>query len=214
MLASIIFIINMSRAVVRRTHSGSDIFSKRIRPAKDVAVLQETGHERVVLQLEGVLFFGNADSLSEMVKRLFQKADMIALDMRAISDIDVSGANILAQLLSRSRALKKAILFCGVPAPLLGAVRALLRNTPIAEDLIKSDLDSALEWMEERSLFRHAGKRNPSDVLELREIDFLSGLDALEMDRVGSCLVLRQFAAGEVLCREGQEGDRMWLLAK
>ena len=95
LVSGIIFVINMSRPVVRRRILGDDFFSKRIRSTEDMEILQRTGGRRTVLQLEGVLFFGNAEDLAREIKDLFLRADMIALDMRAITDIDVSGANIL-----------------------------------------------------------------------------------------------------------------------
>jgi anti-anti-sigma regulatory factor len=67
--------------------------------------------------LNGVLFFGNAEDLSTKVRQLFAKADMVALDMRSVADIDVSGANILANVASKSRARGKSLLFCAVPEP-------------------------------------------------------------------------------------------------
>jgi CRP-like cAMP-binding protein len=177
LLSGLVFVMNMSRPVVRRGFAGGEIQSKRLRPARDVAILRDTGPERAVLQLEGVLFFGNADDLSAKVKMLFREADMIALDMRGVSDVDVSGANILANLISKN-------------------------------------LDSALEWMEEKSLLRHADKRSQADVLAFSEIDFLAGIEQSDLDRLSEVLTRREFAPGEIICREGDDGDRMWLLAK
>jgi sulfate permease, SulP family len=113
----------------------------------------------VVLQLEGVLLFGNADDLSAKVKMLFQHTDMITLDMRRVSDIDVSGANILANLINKSRALRKHLLFCEVPPSQLASIKGLFGKRSEADELIKPDLDSALEWMEEKALLLHADKR-------------------------------------------------------
>ena len=93
--------MNMSRPIVRRTLFGTEIQSKRLRATKDVEILRDTGSNRAVMQLEGVLFFGNADDLSAQIKSLFQKTDMVTLDMRGVNDIDVSGANILRE--SRQR---------------------------------------------------------------------------------------------------------------
>jgi MFS superfamily sulfate permease-like transporter len=214
LLAGIIFVMNMSRPIVRRALLGSDIHSKRIRPTKDVAILLDTGSYRVVLQLEGVLFFGNADDLSSKVKQLFQQADMITLDMRGINDIDVSGANILANLVNKSRELKKFLLFCNVPPSHVGIIKSLVPKTMATEELIKHDLDSALEWMEEKSLLLHADRRSQADVLALGEIDFLAGIEERDLDRLREVLTRREFAPGEIICREGEEGDRMWLLAK
>jgi sulfate permease, SulP family len=213
-LAGMIFIINMSRPIVERVFLGHDIQSKRIRPTKDVEILLETGQKRAVLLLEGVLFFGNADDLSAKVKQLFLQADMVTLDMRGVSDIDVSGANILASLANKSRAQSKYLLFCGVSEPLYAIVKGILPEGAAADVSIQRDLDAALEWMEEASLQLHAERRGRTDALDLRDIDFLSGLATDELERLGEVLTKREFSAGDTICREGEEGDRMWLLAK
>ncbi len=214
LLAGTIFIVNMSRPVVERVLLGHDIQSKRIRPLKDVEILRETGPQRAVVLLEGVLFFGNADDLSAKVKQLFLHADLVALDMRGVSDIDVSGANILANLASKSRAQNKNLVFCGVPEPLDAIVKGVLPKGNAAEPNITRDLDAALEWMEEKSLQLHAERRDRADVLDLHDIDFLSGLAMEELEWLREVLTKREFAAGDTICREGDEGDRMWLLAK
>ena len=213
-LAGTIFIMNMSRPVVERVLLGQDIQSKRIRPVKDAELLRETGPQRAVVLLDGVLFFGNAEDLSATVKQLFLQADRVALDMRGVSDIDVSGANILANLASKSRAQGKSLLFCGVSESLYAVVRGVLPKGAAVDVSIQRDLDAALEWMEEMSLQLNAERRDRAGVLELRDIDFLSGLAISELERLGELLTKREFAAGDIVCREGEEGDRMWLLAK
>lgn len=214
LLAGIIFVVKMSRPVVRRTLTGEEIQSKRIRPVRDVAILRETAAQRAVLQLEGVLFFGNADDLSGRIKQIFGNAEMVALDLRGITDIDVSGATILENILAKSRGWKKDLMFCEVPATLGIAVRTLVRKAIKSEDSIKPDLDAALEWMEEKCLRLHADKRARADVLELRDIDFLAGIDEANLEHLRRFLTRREFAQGEIICSEGEEGDRMWLLAK
>jgi len=214
LLAGTIFIVTMSRPIVRSALSGTDVSSKRIRPTQDVTILRDSGASRVVMQLEGVLFFGNADDLSARVKQLFLQADMIALDLRGINDVDVSGANILATLATKSRDLKKHLLFCNVPPAHVSLINGLVSKTRGSQEMIKPDLDAALEWMEERSLLLHADRRSQADVLSLDEIDLLAGIGAQGLDRLREVLTQREFAPGEIICKEGEEGDRMWLLAK
>jgi CRP-like cAMP-binding protein/anti-anti-sigma regulatory factor len=139
---------------------------------------------------------------------------MVTLDMRGVNDIDVSGANILANLVNKSRALKKFLLFCHVPPPCLKTVEGLVPKTVTVEELIKHDLDSALEWMEEKSLLLNADKRSRADVLSLGEMEFLAGIEESDLNRLGQVLTRRDFGQGEIICREGDAGDRMWLLAK
>jgi sulfate permease, SulP family len=214
LVAGTIFVINMSRPIIRRTFFGNEVQSKRLRPAKDVAILQDTGSHRAVLQLEGVLFFGNADDLSVRVRTLFQKAEMVVLDMRGVNDIDVSGATILASLVSKSREMKKYLLFCHVPTSCLKTVQSLIPKMLPPEELIKNDLDSALEWMEEKSLLLNAARRSHAEVLSLGEMEFLAGIEESDLNLLSELLTRQEFAQGEIICSEGDEGDRMWLLVK
>lgn len=214
LLAGTIFVVNMSRPVVRRAFTGAQMQSKRIRPARDIEILRDTGAKRVVLQLEGVLFFGNADDLSARIKTLFNDADMIALDLRGVSDLDASGATILENIMTKSRGWKKDLLLCEVPPAHGNAIKTVVRKAVRNEDAIKSDLDAALEWMEEKSLHLHADKRAQAEVLDLGDIDFLNGIDGAGLDQLRAVLIRRDFAQGATICREGDDGDRMWLLAK
>jgi anti-anti-sigma regulatory factor len=176
--------------------------------------LHNTASTRAAIRLDGMLFFGNAEDLATRVKTLFQQADMIALDLRGVSDIDVTGAQILTSLVGTVRAKGKHLLFCGVPDSLSTIIRGILGPGTARALEIHQDLDAALEWMEERSLQADSAWRDNAEVLALRDIDFLSGLASSELDQVAAIVTRCEFAAGETICREGDEGDRMWLLAK
>ena len=214
LVSGIIFVINMSRPVVRRRISGGEFFSKRIRSADDMAILQRAGERRTVLQLEGVLFFGNAEDLAREVRDLFSRADMIALDMRAITDIDVSGANILNTLVRRSRQHGKHLFFCNVPATQMAIVQDIFDSSDAAAAAIKPDLETTLEWMEDETLRVSLNSGSQAAMLTLDEIDFFDGVPEQELEQLRPLLKLREFRMGEVICREGDPGDKMWLLVK
>jgi CRP-like cAMP-binding protein/anti-anti-sigma regulatory factor len=214
LMSGIIFVINMSRPVVRRRILGDEYFSKRIRAAEDMEVLQRAGARRAVLQLEGVLFFGNAEDLAREVKDLFLRCDMVTLDLRAITDIDASGANILSTLVRRSRLHGKRLFFCNVPPMQYAVMRDLFDSVDAADDAIKPDLETALEWMEDETLRRNLDLRGPAAMLALDEIDFFKGVPAEELEQLREVLKLREYELGEVICREGDPGDKMWLLVK
>lgn len=214
LLACVIFIINMSRPVVRREWSGSELFSRRIRPAEDVGILERTGLRRAMLQLEGVLFFGNADALAARLKELFDRADMVALDLAAVSDIDVSGATILRNVAAKAREKGQYLLFCNVPDSQEGIIASIALAAAGPGVAVMRDRDAALEWMEEKTLAGLEQRRTRPQPLPLDRIDFLAGLSERELAALATVLVPRQFHPGEALCREGGEGDRMWLLVK
>ncbi|CAN5185155.1 hypothetical protein BH11PSE4_BH11PSE4_38680 [soil metagenome] len=212
-LSSIIFVINMSRPLVRRAHFGDTLFSKRIRSADDLATLLETGRQRAILQLEGALFFGNADDLSLRVKQLLDGADTVLLDMAAISDLDVSGINALRSLRQKAAERKRQLITCNVRPVHATIIGNAIGHDPAAPPMT-GDLDSALEWMEQRVLDRSAGGRGQTDLLALEQIDFLNAVSADDMRELVDVMTLREFTRGDTLCREGDAGDRMWLILK
>jgi len=134
--------------------------------------------------------------------------------MRAITDIDASGSNILGNLVSRYRVHGKRLLFCNAPTAQLVIVKSLFFRPQSADDAIKADLESALEWMEEETLRHDLEECGRSGPLTLEEIDLLDGLAPEELARRRPMLKLLKFKAGEAICREGDAGDRMWLLVK
>jgi MFS superfamily sulfate permease-like transporter len=208
--ACLTFVINMSQPIVRRRLSGVTVRSKRVRTAAEAALLRDTGERQLVLQLSGVLFFGNAETLSREVLSNFDKADTVVLDCRGVADIDASGANIIGELVDKSRKLGKRLLFCNVP---LAHRRAIAR---IAGDGAASfgDLDSTLERLEDEALQAQRELAAKSDPLQLDEHDFVSGLDESERQALGALLTRRTFAQGETLAVENEPGDRMWLIMK
>jgi MFS superfamily sulfate permease-like transporter/CRP-like cAMP-binding protein len=212
LVAGVVFIANMSRPIVRRRYTCDVMMSKRMRNAEDAAFLRDTGRRRVILELHGVLFFGNADDLSEMTSRAFAAADMIVFDCRGISDVDVSGATILRNLFNKSRRQRKQLFLCNVPQTHAQTLTNLAEGG--GEPSIFPDLDSTLEWMEERVLQKQTKGRANSETLPLEQHDFVKGLDDADRAVLAGHLVAREFPAGTTLCVEGEPADRMWLLTK
>jgi sulfate permease, SulP family len=208
LLSCLIFMKDMSRPIVRRRILGDISFSKRSRSADDLSILRRTGARRVALELEGVLFFGNADDLFEVVERLLPDCDMILFDLRGIADIDVSGAAILRGIVARCRARRKHVLFCNVPKTVSSGMFAMQASA------VLSDFDSALEWMEEEALRTATAARPRPDRIAPESADLLKAFDEHERAVFMSGLEQRTFPSGAVMCKEGEDADRMWILAK
>jgi MFS superfamily sulfate permease-like transporter len=210
--ACLTFVMRMSKPIVQRRMSGSHVHSKRVWAHDEAAHLQETGERRRVLSLNGVLFFGNAETLSREVLSTFDEADTVIVDCRGVSDIDASGANIIRELAEKSRRLGRLLLFCNVPPVHQNAVSAAV-GTGKTPSLFP-DLDSALEWSEERDLATHDRGGAQSGAIELAQHDFLRGLSGDDCQVLASLLQKKAFAKGTLLATEGEAGDRMWLIGK
>jgi MFS superfamily sulfate permease-like transporter len=206
-LSCIIFIVDMARPLVRRRYPGDTLFSMRVRPERDNEILWSSGHLRVILELQGVMFFGNADDLCAEIQDRFSEVEMMLLDFQRVADIDVSAVGALQQAVSKARAKKKTLLFCAVPA----AHRALFEGFIEPGDAVFGDRDAALEWMEEKVL-REAG-RSEFEEVPLDQVEFLRGLEPHEIELVSKYLMPMSFPAGTILCREGEEADYLWILS-
>jgi len=210
-LACIIFIANMSKPVIRRHLSGESTFSKRIRPERDTKVLRETGARRAIFELQGVLFFGNAEDLARAVTVKSSSATVVVLDLRGISDIDVSGVTVLRGLVERLLKRSIRVVFCNVPPGHSSAIRPFAGNNLQS---IFPDLDSALEVLEEEALVGEHGVAQSPEQLALSEHEFVRGLVSDELAAFAPYLIRREFKQGSNLCVEGEPADRMWLLMK
>jgi sulfate permease, SulP family len=181
--------------LVRHSYFGHETFSKRARPSDDTAILQRTGRERAILELQGVLFFGNGDALSNIVDDILKEAKMVLLDLGGISDVDVSGASILANLMERAHARGKKILLCNLQGTDLA--RSSRQKLP--------NVDSGLQWMEDQAL-RAAGTRTPTRAIALEAHELTQKLNLGEFAIFAAVLIRPDFERGTVIRREGEDG--------
>jgi MFS superfamily sulfate permease-like transporter len=211
-LSCILFIADMSRSIIRRRYRGDEVFSKRVRPPDDIAMLRQSGGTRAVLELNGVMFFGNADELSRETDELFKRADMVLLDLEGVTDIDFSAASILRYELTKSARHRKSLLFSGVPPAAYELLTDPLSGAALPNSVIFADRDAALEWMEERALSQ-ASRAAPTR-LPLAEHQLFASLTPEEFAVMEGLLEREDYPATTILCREGDEADRMWILTR
>jgi MFS superfamily sulfate permease-like transporter len=206
-LSAVIFISQMSRPAIRRVVRVPEALSRRARPRTDMEWLQDHGAGIVVAELEGALFFGNAEDLANGIKEHAQGARFIVMDFADVSDIDLSGASVLRDLVDRTKSGGVRILLCNIGQ----------RCHVIAGDLadlgakIFSDRDIALEWAEDRLLAGRGGHHASIEVA-LERHELLNGLSADEVGLVAASLRRLEYDAGEVMCAEGEKADRMWMI--
>jgi SulP family sulfate permease len=213
LLAGILFIADMSRSIVRRRYQGDKIFSKRRRPSGDMELLRESGRRRAVLELEGVMFFGNADELSREVSELFRDVDMLTLDLRGVTDIDFSAATILQYESVRSRRADKRLLLCNVLPQLVELLTTADTAAAVPSSALMPDLDTALEWMEEETLRKLV--RSDQDRQPLERNGLFRGLAEDELRVIFALLRHQIFEAGAIISREGDDvADEMWILTR
>jgi SulP family sulfate permease len=197
----------MNRSLVRAVYAGDVKPSRRIYGAGLAQALDAARSHIRVLELEGALFFGSTEKLGEQVEALAAQSRFVVLDLSRLSAIDVTGAIALERLLRRAGARGTALLLAGAPQQ-----RAQLLATPLAHVERApwfADADLAIEHAERALL----GAVDMQAEIAPEQFALARGLDQAGLALLREALTRQTRRAGEVLFREGDPGDTLFVLA-
>jgi sulfate permease, SulP family len=210
LMSCLIFIVQMSRPVIAQRLGGDLIRSKRIRCVSHVDILRSRGAHILILELQGVLFFGNVDDLAVELRGLEQDVKIVILDMRRVTDVDTSGAAVLQQMARRFEGKGTLLVACGASRKFCKLVWSALGRL---DDVLFIDRDTALEWAEERII--RAQAQQPGFLeLPLEAADLTQRMSQEEIATLAGHLQQVHYEAGAILCRTGDAPDRMWILKR
>ncbi len=195
-IAIVVFMLRMSRSVIRRERYGDAVHSRRAREDADEALLAARGREILALELEGPLFFASAELLQNRVDAAISRGvRYVILDMSRVSELDSTGARILLIAHERLKSVKCHMVLCGTGKR--AELSALIADHGIAEALTPErmlpDLDHALERCEDHLL---AMCREPPASVEhaLERLDLVRDMGADERAALREVLERREYA--------------------
>lgn len=198
---------------IRASYFGDVAVSNVWRPAADRRRLRETAGERLVLYLQGFLFFGTADRLLREIRdRLDSAAGIRALilDFGDVDGVDSSAISSLRRIAEIGVGRGVDVVFCAVPPVVserLGATASAQAHFRIVPSL-----DQALEGCEEDALGASCGARAECATLAeslAREFRDPALAEAI-LDRVTSLDV----PAGGLLMEQGQASDDLLFIER
>lgn len=217
LLTVALFVVSYSRVdAVRHSLSGSDLRSRVKRSGHERQLIDEAGQSVLILQLQGFLFFGTANSVLERVDRRARAApalDCVILDFRRVTGIDASAVLVL-RTLSRAAGSSGYLLVVTELGPAVAAQlqRRGLRGEAGGALRVIDSLDDALEFSEERRLTRTEPDLAPTaDADPLRTA--LAGSD-IDSDSLLAYLNRVALTAGERLVKQGDSPDSLYIVAK
>jgi sulfate permease, SulP family len=115
-IAVVLFVVSMSRSVVRRSYRCGATRSRRSRTADDLALLAQRGEAILVMELQGALFFGTGEKLvQEIDNALMQKTAFVILNLRRVNEIDSTGARALLEINAMLQARQKMLFLKTAP---------------------------------------------------------------------------------------------------
>ena len=207
-------------SIVRGKAYGNQIHSKRVRLPDEMAILESRGDQTVIFELQGSLFFGTTDQLYTSLEPELKTRTYIILDMRRVQSVDFTAVHMLEQIEAILRERGATLIFSHLPEQLPSGQD--MRQYFDQVGLIKSErhvrmfseLDEALEWIEERLIEEQHLERMLEKPLELREIDVFLGRKESTLDALEACMEKRTYKAGEKIFSQGDTGDELFLIRR
>ncbi len=187
--------------------------SQRARSAAERDALASAAERAAIYQLQGDLSFA---AIERVARRLGPELDglcCLVLDLDWVHEVGDPAIRVLRELLASAADAGIAFSFVGL-ARHARLARSL--GEAVAEGLFPhppqhTDLDTALEWCEERIL---ASAEFPATVGELafESLEALRGLDPADRRRVAELAVRREIEPREAVVREGDPSEEIFLL--
>jgi sulfate permease, SulP family len=216
-IAVALFILRMSRALIRRTYCGDALPSRRRRNAPERAILAAQGRQIHVIELEGAIFFGSVNRLADATRRaLDDGARFVVLDIGRVTDIDMTGGRLISQLHADLAARGASLLIANMKEQThwgrmlrdLGVMSAVVGDRPFP------DADRAIEWAEEQIITAASGANAADDEVEFESLDIFRGLSRAECATLRAMVEPRRFARGDVVFAEGDAGSELFLVVR
>ncbi len=215
-LAVVVFTLRMSRGVIRREQYGDVVQARRSREAADTTLLAAHGRSLLILELEGPLFFASAEVLHNRIDAaIAEGVRYVLLDVTRVTELDSTGARFLMQCDERLRAAKCRMVLSGSDSR--PELAALLGDHGVAEVLTRermfADLDRALEWCEDDLLATLRGAELVPGEYPFERLGIVRDVDPDDREVLRPALVRRVYQAGEVVFRQGEQGDALYISA-
>ncbi|MCW5635845.1 MAG: SLC26A/SulP transporter family protein [Rubrivivax sp.] len=222
-LSFLVFVRRINRSLVRAQVSGMARPSRRIYPGAIEARLLGLRPRVVLLELEGALFFGSGAQLPDRIESLAPPVRFVVLDLRRVSTVDESGAMLLHELAQRLAARGQELLLAGV-VPGSSVARDLKAFAPWARDAAPRtfvDADQAMEAAE-AVLLAEAARDDGAlaallateSELPLAACSLVRGLTPRELRLVAAAMQRRELRGGEVLFRQGDEAEALYVVTR
>ena len=202
---------SLARNTVRGVFDLSRLRSKRVRRAQERRLLDEHGGRAKVYQLQGDLMFAAAEAALHRIRAESAGFDLAVVDLRRVSRVDAASAKLLASLLAGLREQGKRIVLCD-----LRRHRELERflSEGALPPRTAPDLDGALELCENDLIASRSSVVEGDSAVPLSKHDLLRGLSPDDFAAVKALLRAQSFRRGDVLVRQGEAADDIFLLTE
>ncbi|MFT5369397.1 MAG: SulP family sulfate permease [Candidatus Latescibacterota bacterium] len=215
--SAVLFIVKYSHIdVVRHSFSGADMHANIERPASHHETLRREGDQTQIIKLQGYLFFATASGLLNRITQLLTEKKTpltyLLLDFQLVSGLDTSALHSFVKVKQLATEYDVHLVFSGLNEDvLLFFQEETFSDGDAVVDEVFTDLDSSLEWCEDRLLQGLGIDPRPAHhpIDELLANIFANQVQA---QRFKSVLSKRELKAGDHLLREHDKQSALFFV--
>jgi SulP family sulfate permease len=214
-ISTVYFIIKTGISVIRREYTADLICSNKVRNRRQIAHLNENKNKIKVFELHGPIFFGSADRLAQILETKMKGATYCVLDMKQITEIDSTGANILVRLHKMFEKQNKFLVISHIHAnhTLWDFLEISGVKKEILDDRFYLSTDLALEWAEDQ-LLDQICEGDACSHYELGDLDVFDDFSDDELIKIEALLAKDTFKKDEILIKEGDTDRDLYILTR
>lgn len=218
-LSILLFVRQQIRTpVIRRLLTGGKVFSKKVRTVSQQTILENSGNERIVAELQGQLFFGTMDKFMAELDPHLATCRFLVLDMKRVQSIDYTTANRLKQLRTRLDEQGGVLVLASIPQSLPSGqnIRKYLGHLGLSEApnlLFFPDRDSAIEWTEDALLReKETDQSAGEEKLDLTRLELFAQFPAAALETIHSAMIEKSYSNGTRIFSAGEPGEEMFII--
>ncbi len=219
-ISSFLFVKDqIGKTIVRRKYTGDLVHSKKVRDRTLMGILEDKGDLITVYELSGSLFFGTCDKLHNEIEKDLDSLCII-LDVKRVNTIDITGAQLIRQIVDRIQDKGNHLLISYLDVPgdrdkerLRKFMGDLGIPDLVGEDHIFPDTDRALEWAEDL-LIRQTlvDEYLTKEELDIKDLTIFRDLTKEQLNLVQKYMQSRTYQDGDIIFKEGDPGDGMYFI--
>ena len=214
-IAILLFVVRMSRGIVRRSYRCDVVHARKARAPERRALLDRKGSEIVVMELQSALFFGSGETLAAEIERARETAiRTVILDLRRVTEIDTTGAQILSGIKTSLERAGQNLLIAVNDKSRAGMRLRDFGVMAASSGKVFPDVDRAIEWAEDAILGAELPSFASGEEIPLEKLGIFAGFSSAEIAALAGEIRRETYAPGDIIFREGDPGDEVFVIAK
>ena len=204
---------------IRRKNWGNKVFSSRVRSQREQEILSAKGHQTLIFELQGSLFFGTTHQLFSAIEPEIKKAKFVVLDFMRVQSMDMTASQMIERIRSNLANHQARLVLTRVPDRLPNGrnLRSYIDQMGLLSDnssKVFTELDQALEWIEEETLVQEGYVHPQGQGLPVAKFELFHGMGPSELEALDRCKEVRTYQDGELVLEPTSLGRALMLISR